>query len=252
MAVEARFARLRSYNLTMGLFHLVQGIAIVMLSNDFTLPVTASFLAGPPGTPPAAPTILFDVPLGLAVATFIFMSAFAHFVIASPWVFPWYVKNLRANRNYARWIEYTFSSSLMVVLIGMLPGVYDVAAIIAVFGANASMLLFGLLMEHYEEPGNPNWMSFIFGCLTGIVPWLALGVYLWSPGSAANPPGFVYLIFATMFVFFNSFAINMVLQYKKVGPWRDYVFGEVTYVFLSLSAKSLLAWLVFANTLIPS
>ncbi len=252
MAAEARYARLRSYNLTMGLFHLVQGIAIVMLSNDFTLPVTASFLAGPPGTPPAAPTILFDVPLGLAVATFIFMSAFAHFVIVSPWVFPWYVKNLKLNRNYARWIEYTFSSSLMVVLIGMLPGVFDIAAIIAVFGANASMLLFGLLMEHYEEPGNPNWMSFIFGCLTGIVPWIALGIYVWSPGTSANPPNFVYVIFATMFVFFNSFAVNMVLQYKKIGPWRDYVFGEVTYVFLSLTAKSLLAWLVFANTLIPT
>jgi hypothetical protein len=249
---ERRFGRLRLYNLIMGLFHLGQGIAIVALSNDFKLPVTASFMAGPPGTPPATPEILFEVPLGLAVATFIFMSALAHFIIASPLAYPWYVKNLKRNRNYARWIEYTFSSSLMVVLIGMLPGVFDVAAIIGIFGANASMLLFGLLMEHYEEPGNPNWMPFIFGCLTGIVPWLALGVYLWSPGSAAEPPAFVYWIFVSMFVFFNSFAVNMVLQYKKTGPWRDYLFGEATYVLLSLTAKSLLAWLVFANTLIPS
>ncbi|KAF0209533.1 MAG: heliorhodopsin HeR [Actinomycetota bacterium] len=252
MTEERRFGRLRLYNLIMGLFHLGQGIAIVALSNDFKLPVTASFMAGPPGTPPGAPTVLFEVPLGLAVAAFIFMSALAHFIIVSPGVFPWYVKNLKRNRNYARWIEYTFSSSLMVVLIGMLPGVFDIAAIIAIFGANASMLLFGLLMEHYEEPGSPNWMPFIFGCLTGIVPWLALGVYLWSPGSAAEPPAFVYWIFVSMFVFFNSFAINMVLQYKKVGPWRDYLFGEVAYVLLSLTAKSLLAWLVFANTLIPT
>jgi hypothetical protein len=43
-----------------------------------------------------------------------------------------------------------------------------------------------------------------------------------------------------------------VLQYKKIGPWRDYLFGEATYVLLSLTAKSLLAWLVFANTLIPT
>jgi hypothetical protein len=249
---ERRFGRLRLYNLIMGLFHLGQGIAIVALSNAFTLPVTASFMAGPPGTPPATPEILFKVPLGLAVATFIFMSALAHFIIASPPVFPWYVRNLKRNRNYARWIEYAFSSSLMVVLIGMLPGVFDIAAIIGIFGANASMLLFGLLMEHYEEPGNPNWMPFIFGCLTGIVPWLALGVYLWSPGSAAEPPAFVYWIFVSMFVFFNSFAVNMVLQYKKIGPWRDYIFGEVAYVLLSLTAKSLLAWLVFANTLIPT
>ncbi len=252
MAEDRRIARLRPYNLTMGLFHLAQGIAIVALSNDFALPVTASFLAGPPGTPPAAPEVLFEVPLGLAVATFIFMSALAHFIIASPGVYPWYAKNIKLNRNYARWIEYTFSSSLMIVLIGMLPGVFDIAAIIAVFGVNASMLLFGLLMEHYEEPGSPNWMPFIFGCITGIVPWIALGIYVWSPGSAAEPPGFVYAIFASMFLFFNSFAINMVLQYKRIGPWRDYVFGETVYVFLSLSAKSLLAWLVFANTLMPT
>jgi len=54
------------------------------------------------------------------------MSALAHFIIASPLAFPWYVKNLKRTRNYARWIEYAFSSSLMVVLIGMLPGVFDV------------------------------------------------------------------------------------------------------------------------------
>ena len=252
MAEEIQFKRLRFYNALMGTFHLVQGAVIVALSNDFKLPVTASFLAGPPGTLPGAPEVLFEVPLGLAVAAFLFMSALAHYIIALPGVFPWYVKNLKRTRNYARWIEYAFSSSLMVVLIGMLPGVFDVAAIIAVFGVNASMLLFGLLMEHYEEPGNPNWMPFIFGCLTGIVPWLALGVYLWSPGSAAEPPGFVYAIFASMFIFFNSFAVNMVLQYKRVGPWRDYLFGERAYVLLSLTAKSLLAWLVFANTLVPT
>ena len=246
-----RFGRLRTYNGVMGLFHLAQGIAIVLLSNDFSLPVTASFLQGPPGTPPAAPEVLFDVPLGYAVAAFIFMSALAHFIIAGP-AYSSYVAGLKRNRNYYRWIEYAFSSSLMVILIGMLPGIFDIAAIIAIFGANASMLLFGLLMEHYEEPGRPNWLSFIFGCLTGIIPWIAIGIYIWSPGSAAEPPGFVYAIFVSMFLFFNSFAINMVLQYKQVGKWRDYLFGEATYVFLSLTAKSLLAWLVFANTLVPS
>lgn len=248
---ERRFKRLRLYNLVMGLFHLGQGIAIVALSNDFALPVTASFLQGPPGTPPGAPETLFEVPLGLAVAAFVFLSAFFHFLIAGP-AYGAYVSGLKQNRNYFRWVEYTFSSSLMVILIGMLPGVFDIAAIIAIFGANASMLLFGLLMEKYEQPGKPDWTAFIFGCLTGIVPWIALGIYIWSPGSAAEPPTFVYWIFVSMFLFFNSFAINMVLQYKRVGPWRNYLFGEAAYVFLSLSAKSLLAWLVFANTLIPT
>ncbi len=252
MIDETRFKRLRLYNLVMGLFHFVQGAALVALSNDFSLPVTASFMQGPPGTPSGPTEALFEVPLGPAVAAFVFMSALAHFIVASPVAFDWYVKNLKRERNYARWIEYAFSSTLMVVLIGLLPGASDVAAVIGIAGANVSMILFGLLMEHYETPGRPNWMSYLFGCFAGAIPWLAMGVYLWGPGSPGEPPSFVYVIFFAMFVFFNSFAVNMVLQYKKVGPWRDYVFGEITYVFLSLAAKSLLAWLVFANVLIPT
>ena len=67
---------------------------------------------------------------------------------------------------------------------------------------------------------------------------------------SASPPGFVYAIIGSYFIFFNSFAVNMVLQYKQVGPWKDYLFGEKVYIMLSLSAKSLLAWLVFANILV--
>ncbi|MDH4139379.1 MAG: heliorhodopsin HeR [Coriobacteriia bacterium] len=250
--VEKRYARLRVYNALMGLFHAGQGAAIVALSNDFALPVTASFMKGPPGTPPGSPETLFEIPLGYAVAAFLFMSAAAHWILVMPGAFDWYKRNLGRNRNYARWIEYSFSSSLMVVLIALLPGIFDIAALIAIFFVNMSMILFGLLMEHYEEPGRPNWMPYLFGCLTGIVPWVAIGIYVWSPGSAAEPPAFVYWIFFSIFVFFNSFAINMILQYKKVGPWKDYLFGEATYILLSLTAKSLLAWLVFANTLVPT
>jgi hypothetical protein len=59
------------------------------------------------------------------------------------------------------------------------------------------------------------------------------------------------VIFFTIFLFFNVFAINMVLQYKKVGKWADYLYGERAYILLSLFAKTALAWQVFAGTLRP-
>jgi hypothetical protein len=59
----------------------------------------------------------------------------------------------------------------------------------------------------------------------------------------------VYGIFFSLFVFFNCFAINMFLQYKRIGPWRRYTFGEYGFIFLSLTAKSALAWQVFSGTL---
>jgi hypothetical protein len=67
---------------------------------------------------------------------------------------------------------------------------------------------------------------------------------------SASPPGFFYGIIAPLFVFFNCFAANIVLQYKQVAPWRDYVFGEKVYIILSLAAKALLAWQVFASVLV--
>lgn len=246
---DGRFRRLRLYNLVMGGVHAAQGLLVLVLANDFALPVTATFLTGPPGAEPPAQTELFSLRFAWGVAAFLFLSAAAHWIIAAPGVFAWYRRNLLRERNYARWIEYSLSSSVMIVLIAQLTGITDVAALGAIFGVNAAMILFGLLMEHYERPGSGGWLPYWFGCLAGLVPWLLIGIYLFSPGNEASPPGFVYAIFISLFIFFNSFALNMALQYRRVGPWRDYLFGESVYILLSLTAKSALAWQVFSGTL---
>jgi len=244
--------RLRRYNFLMGLLHAVQAAAVLALANGFTLPVIGTFMTGPPGA--ASPTVqpLFDVNVAWGVAIFFLLSAGAHLLIVSPRVFDWYVGNLERRRNYARWIEYSLSSSVMVVLIAMLVGIADIAALLAIAGVNASMILFGLLQEKYETPGeNVSWVAYWFGVVAGAIPWIGIAIYLVSPGVPVSPPAFVYGIFFSLFVFFNAFAIVMVLQYRKVGRWSNYVFGESTYVLLSLVAKSALAWQVFAGTLAP-
>ena len=247
---EGRLRRLRLWNLVVGLILAAQAVVIAVLANNFRLPVVATYMNGPPGTE-ATLTKLGSLPLAWGVFAFMAISAAALLIIASPGVFDWYKRNLLKNRNYARWMEYSISSSLMIVLITMICGVTDIAAMIAIFGVNACMILFGLLTEKYENPGKPSWLSFWFGSFAGIIPWFAVVIYIWSPGlSGARPPAFVYGIIASYFVFFNCFAVNMVLQYKQVGRWRDYIFGEKAYILLSLTSKALLAWLVFANTLI--
>jgi len=243
-----QLTRLRTYNALMGALHAAQGVAILLLANGFTLPVNSTFAEGPPGTALEL-RHLFDLRMAWGVAAFVFISAAAHWILCLPGVFGWYSRNLRQQRNYARWIEYSVSASIMIVLIAMLTGISEIVALIGLFSANAAMIAFGLAMERYEQPGRPNWMLFNFGSLFGAIPWLAIGIYLWSPGLAAEPPGFVYAIFVSLFVFFNCFALNMVLNYRQVGPWRNYVFGEKTYIVLSLTAKSALAWQVFASTL---
>jgi hypothetical protein len=245
--VERRLRRLRAWNLVLGLLHAGQAVAILLLATDFAIPIVSHTLTGPPGS--ATETIvLFDLRVAWAVAAFLFLSAVAHLLIASPWLYQRYTAMLRQGRNDYRWIEYAFSASLMAVLIGVLPGITDIAAVIAIFGVNAAMILFGLLQERYERPGG-SLLPFWLGCIAGAVPWVAIGVYLAGIGTDATPPGFVYAIFVSLFLFFMSFAVNQWLQYRRVGPWRDYLYGEKVYMLLSLVAKSALAWQVFAGTL---
>jgi hypothetical protein len=241
-------ARLRRYNIGMGALHALQAVAVLLLANSFTLPVTGTFLAGPPGSPAAEPVRLANVSVAWGVASFLFLSAVFHLLISSPGFFERYGRGLAEARNYFRWAEYSLSSSVMIVLIALLTGISDVAALIALFGVNASMIFFGAIQEKYERPGG-SLLPFWLGSLAGAIPWIAIGFYLFSPGNTAQPPGFVYGIFASLFVFFNIFALNMWLQYRRVGRWRNYLFGERVYVLLSLVAKSALAWQVFGGTL---
>jgi hypothetical protein len=245
--VDRRMARLRTWNLALGLLHAAQAVLILLLSTGFSIPIVTHSLTGPPGSPTQTVT-LFNLRIGWAVAAFLFLSAVAHLLIASPWLSPRYVVMLREGRNDFRWIEYSFSASLMAVLIGVLAGITDVAAVIAIFGVNAAMILFGLLQERYERPGG-RLLPFWLGSLVGAVPWIAIGVYLAGIGTDATAPGFVYAIFASLFLFFMSFALNQWLQYRRVGRWSDYLYGERVYMILSLVAKSALAWQVFAGTL---
>ncbi len=246
---------LRRFNAIMGIVHLLQGVLMLLLSSDFSLPVTAAFLEFDPsaGKLVAAPDVLFNLRLAPLVATFLFLSALAHALIASPRIHEWYTRNLLRGINYARWMEYSASASVMIVVIAMLVGIYDVASLILIFALNATMILFGLMMElHNQTTEKTNWTSFWFGTFAGIVPWVVIFLYLIGSGNGGGgPPGFVYGIFISIFLFFNVFAVNMVLQYRKVGPWRDYLFGERMYILLSLVAKSALAWQVFAGTLRP-
>ena len=246
----AERGRLRRWNAGAAALHTGQAIAVLALATGFALPVTAAYMQGPPGTPALKPTELFDIPTGAAVAAFLLLSALAHTLVCTAW---WqrYLRDLERHRNSARWVEYSLSSSLMIVLIAQLVGITDVAALLALVGVNTSMILFGWLQERYEDPGGRGWLPFVFGCVAGIVPWLCIAVYTWTPGttSAAEPPAFVYGIIFSLFALFNVFALNQWLQYRARGRWRDYLYGERAYIVLSLTAKSALAWQVFAGTL---
>ena len=247
-----RLSGLRRYNSIAGVFHLLQAVAILFLANSFALPVSVNYLLDAP-VPGAKfeSVLLFEFPIAIGVALFSLLSAVAHFWIVGPG-FKAYANDLSNKRNIARWIEYSISSTLMIVLISLVNAVWDIVALIAIAGANVAMILFGWLQEKYEEPGKGSLLPFWFGCIAGIVPWIAMFWLLFSPGSSQEPPGFVYGVVFSLFIFFNCFALVQWLQYKQIGRFADYLVGERAYITLSFVAKSALAWQIFAGVLATS
>jgi hypothetical protein len=252
-APDKTFQSLRRFNAIMGVFHLAQFVLMLALSNDFALPITTLYLK----FDRSSGDLLQDLArsgellIGPAIAVFLLMSALAHFSLAT-FGYGFYVRNLKRHINRARWYEYAVSSSLMIVIIAMLSGMYDLSSLILLFALNAMMILFGYMMElHNQTTQRTDWTAFIFGCIAGIVPWITIFMYFVGAIQNADTdiPDFVYAILVTLFLFFNSFAVNMVLQYLKVGRWKDYLFGERMYIVLSLFAKSALAWQIFFGTL---
>lgn len=255
------FKKLKNFNLIMGGIHFIQAVAMVFLATTVIQKISEF-----------QPTIiqfyqqfnvetrslevvskeLFDLPFGLLVASFLFISALAHGYIALN--AKKYEANLRKGINPYRWYEYALSSSIMIVLIATLFGIYDVVSLLLIFVVNASMNLFGLDMELLNsgaEKGKINWLPFIWGSIAGIAPWVAILFYMTGTGNLDMVPWFVWAIIISYFIAFNTFPINMILQYLKVGKWKDYLYGERVYIILSLAAKSILAWLVLFGAMQP-
>ena len=238
---------LRRWNLALTVLHLGQAVAVLALATDFAITVTRSLPTGPPGTAPAPATALFDLPIGAAIAAFLALASVDHLLTATA-MRSTYEADLRSGINRFRWVEYSFSATLMVVLIALYTGIDGISALLGIAGANVAMILFGWLQEAANPPGRSTvtMKPFWFGCVAGAAPWVAIGYNLVA---ADQVPGFVVGIFVSLFLFFNSFAINQWLQYREVGPWRSYAFGEKAYLVLSLVAKSALAWQIFAGSL---
>ncbi len=243
---------LKMWNISAGLLHLASLVAVLALSNNFALPVTATYMTGPPGSTFTSPILLFSNNVSYTIALFLGLSAFFHFLVSSKKFFPKYSTGLKHSRNVFRWVEYSLSSSVMIFLIAQLNGISDYAALLAIFGVNVSMILFGWLQEKYAQPGDGQWLPFIFGCIAGSIPWIIILIQLLTPSgpAGASAPGFVYGIVVSLFVFFNCFALVQYKQYRAKGKWANYLRGEKAYIILSFVAKSLLAWQIFAATLV--
>jgi hypothetical protein len=246
---------LKKFNFKMSLAHFIQGTIMVLLAvfitdlQDFQPEILANYMSlSSQGEVITVSKVLFKLPFAFVTTGFIFLSAFFHLLIV---IFnKTYISQIKRGYNKFRWFEYALSSSLLIVLLAILFGVRDIQSLTIIFIANAVMNLLGLEMElQHQFFLTKRFSAYNLGWIIGLAPWAVIMMYLiFSPGLDLIP-WFAWASIIAYFAFFNSFALNMFLQYKRIGKWKDYVFGERVYVWLSLIAKSTIAWIVFSGAI---
>ena len=258
------FSGLKKLNASAGVFLFVQGIVMIALGYlltwnrdiyTFYLKFKVVSLIPPSFQVLPNPQVVYTLThLGAILSSFLLISGIALLLIAFV-KNKTYIENLKKGMNPYRWYEYAITSSIMLVIIATFVGVWDLWSLVMIFVLNAIMIMFGYIMEKINfYTKKTDWSAYLLGCLAGFTPWVVLAAYFIAElgSSQTKPPAFVYYILLFYFILFNTFSINMILQYKGVGRWKDYLYGERVYILLSFIAKTMLAWIVFIGIFAPT
>lgn len=201
---------------------------------------------GRPGGPNAKEA--FSINVGYLAAVFLGLSALDHFLVCTCFKGT-YERGLSNHRNIFRWVEYSFSASLMRILVGVLSGVTDVHMMFLQFGLTACTMIFGLVFELENKDmrmsGNVKWYLYWLGFIPHFFSWTIILGYFFYSLSKGEPPVFVYAIIIIIFILDLSFAVILGLQWQGKRCFRAYVNGEIAFIILSFTSKNLLAWINF-------
>lgn len=222
--------RFRSAHVGLTVAHLVQAALVLTIAGDIRIPVDD----------------LVEVSVGALMAAYFLAAALNHGLSATL-LRRIYEAELSAGRNRIRWLEFALSAPVLMLLIALYTGVSDLAALVVIGAATVVMIVCGWMQESLNPPGRATttMVPFWSGVLAALVPWSIVAAQLLD---APSDQDFVLSIFLSLFILWASFGVNQWLQYHRVGPWSDYLYGEQTYLVLSLVAKSALAWQIVAGS----
>ena len=164
-----------------------------------------------------------------------------------------YANMIKYGNNYVRWIEYSITSTIMLLIIALSSGVKDVNVYALIMVTNVAMIAQGQLIEEAIADGR----SWIIPMVTGFALLIAeFGVIVnsfvsrikevdkflkenpdLSENGGKGVPKWLYYMIFVLFAFFSSFGfISLWGAYSKVPYERV----EKMYLIFSLAAKATL------------
>jgi uncharacterized membrane protein YecN with MAPEG domain len=185
-------------------------------------------------------------------AVFIAMSGLDHLIVTLPCFKSKYEYYLARNQNPFRWTEYTFSASLMRMMIAQLSGVTDIHLLGMIYVLAGMTMILGACHESVNAKARAdgykqNWFPFLAAWLPHLASWAVIFCYFFTAVSEGDPPGFVWSIVFILFILDGSFAALFYFQWAQICGFSSYIRGEKGFIVLSFTAKALLAWINYGG-----
>jgi hypothetical protein len=226
----------------------------------FQLP---TYILGTSFGPAAIPIFAFvgRVNTSVLVASFVLLTWVFHHIEAlwAERVVAW----IRNGAQWLRWVEYSFSASIMLLAISLTSGVMDVATLLVTFATYNACMVFGGISEWHlsvrGHDGKKQAMAFyILSCIMFVAAWVPTFIAFFltasNLASGESVPGFVYviifLIFALQFPFIIIFSVKMGHMWNMRTTAAEFLAAhgykyELWYIYMSFAAKTALSWTVF-------
>ena len=181
------------------------------------------------------------IPLQWLLLTFAVITSVFHFMNAKM------KTGLLGTGNPLRWLEYSMSAPIMLVIIAALAGVRTVDTLVVMAFATCVTMYFGHLVETSGSTTS-KFMNTAAGWTLYLPVW-AMIFYVFgthvrdAKDSNADPPGWLWSVVIVEFLLFSAFGFAQLL--KVMYPRKISSFAmEWTYMGLSFTSKALLVGLL--------
>lgn len=255
-------ASLISWQLMLAGLLAVQGLALLLLSTAYELPVYVSHLTGDvlqtklAGQTQAALAVseLFHINLPYYLAAMLFVTALLALLVAT--VFrESYVAMVKRGWAPLRWVTIAFAGGFLFGSLSLLAGVYNFGTLVMIVLSAVMASAIALTLEQLpirRRQSRP--LNLLIVAVTAVLTLLPLCVILLTLiatnvfGSVAVP-GYVWWLFATTLAGIGLIGANAHLTLTKWGKWSNYAYGESWFIVLTALMETIFVWQVFAAVL---
>lgn len=248
-------------NYALALYYLIQLTLIIFIARNYTLTVSTNYItndqllvnANGNSTISSANSHLFDVNIKLLIVILLIFSIIVYGCLATLYR-NHYEKNLKRQNNPIRWIQTGVGNGLILILVSMLGGIYDLStlSIIFILPVMANVIL--LIEERHNDLTQKSLSGWYkLSLATAVIPLFIILCYIISADiyGIKGIGAYYYFLYATVILIYLASYINQYFKVKKYALWEKYIYSEQVYLILELVLKTALIWQIFAGVLRP-